>query len=73
MATTPKRDRVVLPSQAPVPRTFRVVDLQRYCELLISRRRFERFFRVPSGYRGLRDRSSGETFLVREESLLRAC
>ncbi len=73
MKTHSDRDRSELHPEAPVPKGFRVVDLQRYCELLISRRHFERFLRVPSGYRGLRDRANGETFLVREEVLVHAC
>lgn len=71
----PLEDDFVLPAQRPqgaaLPREPRIVEFEEYCRLLLSRRSIDRVERgVPKGFRALRDAVTGQTWLIREDSLL---
>jgi hypothetical protein len=71
----PLEDDFVLPAQRPQvpaqPREPLIVEFEEYCRLLLSRRAIDRVERgVPSGFRALRDALTGQTWLIREDSLL---
>ena len=60
------------PGPRPTDRDSQLIGPERYCELLLARRRIERLQHgIPRGFQGLRDPHTGETWLIREESLLR--
>ena len=74
MADSPEDD-FVLPAQRPqgLPREPRIIGFEEYCRLLLSRRAIDRVEHgIPSGFRALRDALTGQTWLIREDSLLAA-
>lgn len=69
----PLEDDFVLPAQRPqgALREARIVGFEEYCRLLLSRRAIDRVEHgVPRGFRALRDALTGQTWLIREDSLL---
>jgi hypothetical protein len=48
-----------------------VIGPEEFFELLLARRSIDRVqYGLPSGYRGLRDARTGQTWMVREDALL---
>ena len=48
----------------------RIVGFDEYCRVILAHRSIDRIQRgLPLGYRGLRDRQTGQTWMIREETL----
>jgi hypothetical protein len=58
--------------QAPAGKAH-VIGLDEYCRLLLAHRSIDRVRSgLPTGFQGLRDPHSGQTWIIREDALLQA-